>query len=40
MMQHILIVKIEQKELLQIRFYKVELMKLLEIVTMMNIKEL
>ena len=40
MMQHILIVKIEQKELLQIRFYKTELMKLLEIVTMMNIKEL
>ena len=40
MMQHILIVKIEQKELLQIRFYKAELMKLLEIVTMMNIKEL
>ena len=37
MMQHILIIKIQQKE--QIRVYKIELLKLLEIVTMIDIKE-
>ena len=37
MMQHILIIKIQQKE--QIRVCKIELIKLLEVVTMIDIKE-
>ena len=36
MMQHILTVKTELRELFQIRFSKIQLMKLLEIVTMMD----
>ena len=39
MMQHIVIVKTQQKELFQRRLYKKELMKLLGIVTMMDIIE-
>ena len=39
MMQHILMVKIQQRELFQIRFLNIELLKLPEIIDMMDIKK-